>query len=164
MPFAIDHPPHLISYYLDNVITKLITCLCLQFQTTAPKSCYMRPPGGILAPGESLIATGKFILLDLPSTFFFGIFFIFLCFLLSVSVTAFLIGEMLKFEILDSDSLLWNWNMANSIQVCGTSGEQWKTTRSEEQGQIQDHESKSERRNGLRSRTGMSFIWIVQFD
>ncbi|OWM88687.1 hypothetical protein CDL15_Pgr002454 [Punica granatum] len=27
------------------------------FQTTAPKSCYMRPPGGILAPGESLIAT-----------------------------------------------------------------------------------------------------------
>ncbi|KAG6755334.1 hypothetical protein POTOM_041155 [Populus tomentosa] len=29
----------------------------LPFQTTAPKSCYMRPPGGILAPGESLIAT-----------------------------------------------------------------------------------------------------------
>ncbi|XP_057954515.1 vesicle-associated protein 4-2-like isoform X2 [Malania oleifera] len=28
-----------------------------KFQTTAPKSCYMRPPGGILAPGESLIAT-----------------------------------------------------------------------------------------------------------
>ncbi|KAJ6297509.1 hypothetical protein OIU78_023125 [Salix suchowensis] len=28
-----------------------------QFQTTAPKSCYMRPPGAILAPGESLIAT-----------------------------------------------------------------------------------------------------------
>ncbi|XP_068487923.1 vesicle-associated protein 4-2-like isoform X2 [Phaseolus vulgaris] len=27
------------------------------FQTTAPKSCYMRPPGGILAPGESIIAT-----------------------------------------------------------------------------------------------------------
>ncbi|KAK2998926.1 hypothetical protein RJ639_023675, partial [Escallonia herrerae] len=27
------------------------------FQTTAPKSCYMRPPGGILAPAESLIAT-----------------------------------------------------------------------------------------------------------
>ncbi|XAR55454.1 hypothetical protein NMG60_11035525 [Bertholletia excelsa] len=27
------------------------------FQTTAPKSCYMRPPGGILSPGESLIAT-----------------------------------------------------------------------------------------------------------
>ncbi|KAK6132639.1 hypothetical protein DH2020_033617 [Rehmannia glutinosa] len=26
------------------------------FQTTAPKSCFMRPPGGILAPGESLIA------------------------------------------------------------------------------------------------------------
>ncbi|PNY17396.1 vesicle-associated protein 4-2-like [Trifolium pratense] len=27
------------------------------FQTTAPKSCYMRPPGGILSPGESVIAT-----------------------------------------------------------------------------------------------------------
>ncbi|CAJ1956474.1 unnamed protein product [Sphenostylis stenocarpa] len=27
------------------------------FQTTAPKSCYMRPPGGILAPGESIVAT-----------------------------------------------------------------------------------------------------------
>ncbi|KAJ0500638.1 putative major sperm protein (MSP) [Helianthus annuus] len=29
----------------------------MDFQTTAPKSCYMRPPGGVLAPGESLIAT-----------------------------------------------------------------------------------------------------------
>ncbi|CAN4102831.1 unnamed protein product [Withania somnifera] len=28
-----------------------------KFQTTAPKSCYMRPPGGILEPGESVIAT-----------------------------------------------------------------------------------------------------------
>ncbi|KAL9676162.1 hypothetical protein QQ045_004375 [Rhodiola kirilowii] len=27
------------------------------FQTTSPKSCYMRPPGGILAPGETIIAT-----------------------------------------------------------------------------------------------------------
>ncbi|PIN06258.1 VAMP-associated protein involved in inositol metabolism [Handroanthus impetiginosus] len=27
-----------------------------KFQTTAPKSCYMRPPGGVLAPGESVIA------------------------------------------------------------------------------------------------------------
>lgn len=33
--------------------------LSLQFQTTAPKSCYMRPPGGILAPGENFIATGN---------------------------------------------------------------------------------------------------------
>ncbi|KAK1304658.1 Vesicle-associated protein 4-1 [Acorus calamus] len=31
--------------------------MLLQFQTTAPKSCFMRPPGGILSPGESLIAT-----------------------------------------------------------------------------------------------------------
>ncbi|KAK2369647.1 Vesicle-associated protein 4-1 [Trifolium repens] len=31
--------------------------VAFKFQTTAPKSCYMRPPGGILAPGESVIAT-----------------------------------------------------------------------------------------------------------
>ncbi|OVA07997.1 MSP domain [Macleaya cordata] len=28
-----------------------------KFQTNAPKSCFMRPPGGILAPGESTIVT-----------------------------------------------------------------------------------------------------------
>ncbi|XP_062187584.1 vesicle-associated protein 4-2-like isoform X2 [Phragmites australis] len=28
-----------------------------QFQTTAPKSCFMRPPGAILSPGETIIAT-----------------------------------------------------------------------------------------------------------
>ncbi|XP_027063570.1 vesicle-associated protein 4-1-like [Coffea arabica] len=33
------------------------THVAFKFQTTAPKSCYMRPPGGILAPDESLIAT-----------------------------------------------------------------------------------------------------------
>ncbi|KAJ4977333.1 hypothetical protein NE237_002439 [Protea cynaroides] len=31
--------------------------VAFKFQTTAPKSCFMRPPGGILAPGEGLIAT-----------------------------------------------------------------------------------------------------------
>ncbi|CAN6453348.1 unnamed protein product [Victoria cruziana] len=31
--------------------------VAFKFQTTAPKSCFMRPPGGILAPGESIIAT-----------------------------------------------------------------------------------------------------------
>ncbi|GAB4849597.1 Vesicle-associated protein 4-1 [Ancistrocladus abbreviatus] len=31
--------------------------VAFKFQTTAPKSCFMRPPGGILSPGESLIAT-----------------------------------------------------------------------------------------------------------
>uniref|UniRef100_A0A2N9EGJ2 MSP domain-containing protein n=1 Tax=Fagus sylvatica TaxID=28930 RepID=A0A2N9EGJ2_FAGSY len=31
--------------------------VAFKFQTTAPKSCYMRPPGGILAPGESVVAT-----------------------------------------------------------------------------------------------------------
>ncbi|KAI5660756.1 hypothetical protein M9H77_20079 [Catharanthus roseus] len=33
------------------------TYVAFKFQTTAPKSCYMRPPGAILAPDESLIAT-----------------------------------------------------------------------------------------------------------
>ncbi|GMH05388.1 hypothetical protein Nepgr_007228 [Nepenthes gracilis] len=31
--------------------------VAFKFQTTAPKCCFMRPPGAILAPGESLIAT-----------------------------------------------------------------------------------------------------------
>ncbi|KAK4759740.1 hypothetical protein SAY87_022871 [Trapa incisa] len=31
--------------------------VAFKFQTTAPKSCFMRPPGAILAPGESIIAT-----------------------------------------------------------------------------------------------------------
>ncbi|RYR03769.1 hypothetical protein Ahy_B06g083053 [Arachis hypogaea] len=31
-----------------------------QFQTTAPKSCFMSPPGAILALGESIIATGPY--------------------------------------------------------------------------------------------------------
>ncbi|KAA8515383.1 hypothetical protein F0562_019006 [Nyssa sinensis] len=31
--------------------------VAFKFQTTQPKSCFMRPPGGILTPGESLIAT-----------------------------------------------------------------------------------------------------------
>uniref|UniRef100_A0A0C9QN52 TSA: Wollemia nobilis Ref_Wollemi_Transcript_19184_1226 transcribed RNA sequence n=1 Tax=Wollemia nobilis TaxID=56998 RepID=A0A0C9QN52_9CONI len=31
--------------------------VAFKFQTTAPKSCFMRPPSGILMPGESLIAT-----------------------------------------------------------------------------------------------------------
>ncbi|KAL4580319.1 hypothetical protein LXL04_016509 [Taraxacum kok-saghyz] len=31
--------------------------IAFKFQTTAPKSCHMRPPGGTLAPGETIIAT-----------------------------------------------------------------------------------------------------------
>ncbi|XP_073123783.1 vesicle-associated protein 4-2 [Henckelia pumila] len=31
--------------------------VAFKFQTTAPKSCFMRPPGAILAPGENIIAT-----------------------------------------------------------------------------------------------------------
>ncbi|KQK15776.1 hypothetical protein BRADI_1g24850v3 [Brachypodium distachyon] len=31
--------------------------VAFKFQTTAPKSCFMRPPGAILAPGETVIAT-----------------------------------------------------------------------------------------------------------
>jgi len=36
-----------------------MNCLKLwfQFQTNAPKSCFMRPPNGILAPKESILAT-----------------------------------------------------------------------------------------------------------
>lgn len=41
-------------------ITSLITLLLLfQFQTMAQETCYRRPPGGILTPGESLIATSN---------------------------------------------------------------------------------------------------------
>ncbi|XP_050218894.1 vesicle-associated protein 4-1-like [Mercurialis annua] len=39
--------------------------VAFKFQTTAPKSCFMRPPGGILAPGEILIAT-VFKFVELP--------------------------------------------------------------------------------------------------
>lgn len=31
--------------------------VAFKFQTTAPKSCFMRPPGCVLSPGESIIAT-----------------------------------------------------------------------------------------------------------
>lgn len=31
--------------------------VAFKFQTNAPKSCFMRPPSGILTPGESLLAT-----------------------------------------------------------------------------------------------------------
>jgi len=31
--------------------------VAFKFQTTAPKSCFMRPPGAILSPGDSIIAT-----------------------------------------------------------------------------------------------------------
>ncbi|KAK1360734.1 Vesicle-associated protein 4-1 [Heracleum sosnowskyi] len=39
--------------------------VAFKFQTTAPKSCFMRPPGGILAPAETLIAT-VFKFVELP--------------------------------------------------------------------------------------------------
>ncbi|KAK1582064.1 hypothetical protein Q3G72_011511 [Acer saccharum] len=39
--------------------------VAFKFQTTAPKSCFMRPPGGTLAPGESIIAT-VFKFVELP--------------------------------------------------------------------------------------------------
>lgn len=31
--------------------------IAFKFQTTAPKSCFMRPPNGVLSPGESIVAT-----------------------------------------------------------------------------------------------------------
>ncbi|KAJ1434802.1 PapD-like superfamily [Sesbania bispinosa] len=33
--------------------------VAFKFQTTAPKSCFMRPPRAILAPGKSTITTGN---------------------------------------------------------------------------------------------------------
>lgn len=39
--------------------------VAFKFQTTAPKSCFMRPPGAILAPGEIIIAT-VFKFVELP--------------------------------------------------------------------------------------------------
>lgn len=53
----------MLAIILANGLMNLF--LLLQFQTTAPKSCYMRPPGGILAPGESIIATGIVLVLRL---------------------------------------------------------------------------------------------------
>jgi hypothetical protein len=32
--------------------------VAFKFQTTAPKSCFMRPPSGVLPPNGSIIATG----------------------------------------------------------------------------------------------------------
>lgn len=41
------------------------SAVAFKFQTTAPKSCFMRPPNGVLPPGESLVASVvKFI--ELP--------------------------------------------------------------------------------------------------
>lgn len=41
--------------------------VAFKFQTTAPKSCFMRPPTGVLSPGESIVATVvKFI--ELPKS------------------------------------------------------------------------------------------------
>ncbi|GMH05671.1 hypothetical protein Nepgr_007511 [Nepenthes gracilis] len=61
----LDPPNHLYFPYepgkqVRSAIRIKNTCkthVAFKFQTTAPKSCYMRPPGGILGPGESLIAT-----------------------------------------------------------------------------------------------------------
>lgn len=33
------------------------SCVAFKFQTNAPKSCFMRPPNGILTPKESILAT-----------------------------------------------------------------------------------------------------------
>jgi len=57
-----------------------------------------------------------------------------------------------------SESLL-----ANSIQVCGASREQWETTGSEEQGKVQDHELESERRNGICSWDGILSAPVIWF-
>ncbi|KMS98366.1 hypothetical protein BVRB_4g093220 [Beta vulgaris subsp. vulgaris] len=61
----LDPPNHLYFHYEPGKQVKSAVRIkntskshvAFKFQTTAPKSCYMRPPGGILAPGESIIAT-----------------------------------------------------------------------------------------------------------
>lgn len=61
----LDPPNHLFfPYELGKQVKSAVrikntskSYVAFKFQTTAPKSCYMRPPGGILAPGESIIAT-----------------------------------------------------------------------------------------------------------
>uniref|UniRef100_A0A2P2KVB1 Uncharacterized protein MANES_15G082400 n=1 Tax=Rhizophora mucronata TaxID=61149 RepID=A0A2P2KVB1_RHIMU len=66
----LDPPNHLYFTYEPGKQVKSAVRLkntsrshvAFKFQTTAPKSCYMRPPGGILAPGESLIATGNLLM------------------------------------------------------------------------------------------------------
>ncbi|XP_027346773.1 vesicle-associated protein 4-2-like isoform X2 [Abrus precatorius] len=58
--FRLDPPNKLYFPYepgkqVRSAIAIKNTCkshVAFKFQTTAPKSCYMRPPGGILAPGE----------------------------------------------------------------------------------------------------------------
>lgn len=101
-----------------------------QFQTTAPKSCYMRPPGGILAPGESLIATGNLSASHL--LFFF------------LSGSLYTPKSPLSLLISHSwtTTCRYHYGFMNSlfdflpcsVQVCGTSREQWETSRPEEQG------------------------------
>lgn len=39
---------------IKNVCRSLVA---FKFQTTAPKSCFMRPPYGVLSPGEAIVAT-----------------------------------------------------------------------------------------------------------
>ncbi|XP_061336803.1 vesicle-associated protein 4-2-like isoform X2 [Gastrolobium bilobum] len=49
--------PSLCFLQGEGSVLILPTSFTFHFQTTVPKSCYMRPPGGIIAPGESIIAT-----------------------------------------------------------------------------------------------------------
>ncbi|KAL1073850.1 hypothetical protein V6Z11_D11G251300 [Gossypium hirsutum] len=46
-----------LPFLFPFVVFVFIIVLVWHFQTTAPKSYFMRPPGAILAPGESIIAT-----------------------------------------------------------------------------------------------------------
>lgn len=75
----------------------------------------MRPPGGILAPGESLIATGNSFFMVFPHALFYSF--------LGYFSFPFAINNMLA--TLDFSELLSeNCNLIDSLQVCGTSGDQ----------------------------------------
>lgn len=120
--------------------TLMFVTFLLQFQTTAPKSCFMRPPGAILAPGESVIATGTDQFAQTICLYYILSFFFF--------------GDITVFFLLYTDLA--------SFQVCGASREQRKTlVRAEEQGEIQNYEPKGERTNGLHSRNGASLLILV---
>lgn len=101
----------------------------------------MRPPGGVLAPGESLIATGIS-----PSFIYFSLQFSGVC--------AYLMEDRPNY-ILNLRNCGLIFQFIGSVQVCGASREQWETVRPEKQGQVQDYEFESERRNWLCARNGM---------
>uniref|UniRef100_A0A453RZ72 MSP domain-containing protein n=1 Tax=Aegilops tauschii subsp. strangulata TaxID=200361 RepID=A0A453RZ72_AEGTS len=57
LPLRLDYEPGKQVRSAVRIKNVSKSHVAFKFQTTAPKSCFMRPPGGILAPGETIIAT-----------------------------------------------------------------------------------------------------------